>query len=730
MFFKQCCLMIRSPKFCRNYLLIFRCSLLLLMISGESFANNRNDLGNFDTIFIAEKNKFIQAVKVMPGDTAVSYPVIRNFEAELNRTGVYVENIQSLTIIEKEKAKRSLMYFLQAVNKKIEKNQFHLFELSGALLAYQKVLRTILQHQPILPVTASITLSNCQLITAAFTQYNEASLLTDITTFKRVSASPEFILQFLEANPDFRFADSLLLEKVLHDPMSVVYYLRKADVILQSKIKRSDNTYIRLLASLSDNKYAKDLAVFIPHMEKGMIREEDILQARAEPAKYFQLLVNTFLQSRQLITPMFLQPLKNGIRDKAIGFYVNEINHLHNATDAVRFASVNGLRPEDLYFIITTCGDELYTSSFLGLYNRFIAQLTDQSIEGFFDAVQGENFNVFIRLAANYNVLDHFLDKFSPEKKVELLRSYINNIEKDPATALEKAMDIADSFGALKGSSSASEIMYAEIANNFNRCVSEKNYLGNRLYGILNDMLPLTKSENDLQKLWSVLGNYEVLEYSTLSSLGQQITEVVLFYGDDDGVASFSNFLKNYTDKTKWVLTRNKQWISIQSLTNNQFTIYANLPLDIEQQADVGAQDSLFNYLEKNSLQPSIVIHRGHSYHLEKTLKRLTPTVKLTILGSCGGYNKAISIASINPDVQIIGSKKTGSKSINDPILNITNTLLANGKNLSWPSIWKELGEDFKKDKSLLAQFNEYFSPSQNLGLFVLKLYNGNNKVL
>jgi hypothetical protein len=106
----------------------------------------------------------------------------------------------------------------------------------------------------------------------------------------------------------------------------------------------------------------------------------------------------------------------------------------------------------------------------------------------------------------------------------------------------------------------------------------------------------------------------------------------------------------------------------------------------------------------------------------------LQPSVKLAILGSCGSYNKAISIASINPDVQVIGSKKTGSKSINDPIIDEINETLLNRKDLLWPEIWKKLAARFGKDEVALSLFNEYFPPSDNLSLFVLKLFNYYNR--
>jgi hypothetical protein len=109
-------------------------------------------------------------------------------------------------------------------------------------------------------------------------------------------------------------------------------------------------------------------------------------------------------------------------------------------------------------------------------------------------------------------------------------------------------------------------------------------------------------------------------------------------------------------------------------------------------------------------------------------LKRLRPSVKLAILGSCGSYNSAISIASINPDIQIIGSKKMGTKSINDPMIDAINETLLNKNDLYWPGIWDELAARFSKDELTLNVFNEYIPPGKNVGLFVLKLFNSNNR--
>ncbi|MGE5108094.1 MAG: hypothetical protein ACM3H8_11150, partial [Sphingobacteriales bacterium] len=106
------------------------------------------------------------------------------------------------------------------------------------------------------------------------------------------------------------------------------------------------------------------------------------------------------------------------------------------------------------------------------------------------------------------------------------------------------------------------------------------------------------------------------------------------------------------------------------------------------------------------------------------TLKRLQPSVKLAILGSCGGYNSILSVANISPDAQIIVSKKTGSKVINDPMIEVINGTLKNKKNLIWTEVWRKLTTRFSEDEFVLNIFNEYIPPAKNVSLFVLKLFN------
>lgn len=658
------------------------------------------------------------------GVDSLSIPLLANyFDAEVTEIHTSIKSNRKLKELEKDKAIRSLVFFIQELNKGLAWQKINIYEIPGALKAYNSLLTAILSQKSIINLMAPLSPRLSQLLATSFSQYKESALLDDIAVYKRMASSPEFILQYLESKPRYRFADSLLIVAAANDPLQIVYYLGADKPGVKERILNAKNIYIQEMVSLAKDKYVSELLPFVKPLAEKIITPEEILGKRADIKSYFQMLVNTLQDAVNSPDPpsAFLDPLREGIRQKAFSFYVNPINELHNAGETTRFASVKDLRPEDLYYIITSCGAELYTSSYLGLYKRLMEHFKEQSADALFEKMYYDNYHIFIRLAANYNVLDDFLKQIPRENQSMLLKRFIDGIESDTYTGLERAMDIADCFSALVSDPEIIDIMQTELESNLSRCTVKRQYLGIRLYRILLEVLEQVKQKDN--RLWATLGNYEVLKRDALTNKNGEIVQLVLFYGDEDGIASFNDYMKLFGDKSKWEIVKKENWVSIHSVADPQFIIYANRPLSIKEQLDVHAQDSLIAFLHGQSLEPTILVHRGHSYHMDKTLRRMEPSVKLAILGSCGGYNKAISIATINPDVQVIASKQKGSTSINNAILSAINESLVKKEDLAWTDVWKKLEDRFRGDEASLRLFNEYFPPSKNVSLFVLKLF-------
>ena len=55
--------------------------------------------------------------------------------------------------------------------------------------------------------------------------------------------------------------------------------------------------------------------------------------------------------------------------------YVRKMNDLHEEKDPVRFRCIDGFSPQSLYFLLVYGQDEIYTSSFLGTFNRMMQRM-------------------------------------------------------------------------------------------------------------------------------------------------------------------------------------------------------------------------------------------------------------------------------------------------------------------------------------------------------------------
>jgi len=709
----------RNPVVCSLILLL---ALLPVSISAQTVtlvtANERLKEEQVDF------SQYIQSIFI---DSNVAGRLQWFVEFEVDSINQSVVNDTVLSEPEKAKAIQSLVYFLKQLSENLSLQKFDIYDIPDALESYKLTLRALLRHTPYLELVNKLGPRSSQLLANAFWQYNECTELEDIAVFKRVASLPAYILQFLESRPGFRYADSLLVLVAAHYPSKVVSYLLQHKPGLQLLIRMNKNIYLQQIVSLSENRFISELLPFIIPLAEKRITVTEILDKRKDPKTYFELLVNTLkheLSRPAIASSIFLIPLRNGIKDKSISFYVNQINELHSSAAEIRFAAVNDLRVEDLYYIITSCEEELYTSSYLGLYRRLMEHFNTPAVDSLFNIVHYDNFQPFMRMAAIYNTLGDFLSCMPQQTAAGLLNRFISGIETDANTGLAKAMDVADAFSGFSTLPGISLMIQQELKSNFDRCKLDQSFFGMRLYSILQNVFDLVKKKDSLNKLWANLGNHELLERKVLQNKRDEIIELVLFYGDEDGNGSFNNFIRMYKDPTRWIISKNNFWITIRSLSDQPVIIYANLPLDNETEMDLLAQDSLFAFLRLQMAEPVILIHRGHSYHLSHTLRRLQPSVKLAILGSCGGYNSLLNIANISPDAQIIVSKKIGSQFINDPMIDVINETLQNNRNLIWSEIWEKLRIRFSKNELMLNLFNEYIPPTKNVSLFVLKLFN------
>jgi hypothetical protein len=672
-----------------------------------------------------EQKEFRQFIAHQTFDENIRNVLEKFNNYDINNLQVDIRKMMELDQREKMKAIRCIGYFLKELRSQLQKDQLNVYKVPALLEAFKEMLPAFVTKIKIDRYLDNLDWRSTQVLANTFWQFDSKKNIEDISTYRRLLKTPEFILPFLEKNPHHGLRDSLILYYATHFPDDLILYLKKKQNGLADIITQHPDIYIRQISNLSGNLNATELVPFTEQLVQNKITVDTILGKRKKVNEYFQLLVNTILKNREQLQPSsFQKALYHALYEKSIDFYAKEINALHASPDQMRFASVKTLRPVDLYYIIVMCDNELYTSTYLGLYKRLMEYFKDRPADSLFTLVKNDQFRKFIRIAAGYNTLDDFLKHMSPDSRKKVMHDFIAGIsnDADEEDALQDAVEVADAFPSFAQDPELNEFVQYELSSNLDKCRNENAYQCVRLYSILNN---LYKGLNNQATSFiaTALEHYQQLPVNALKNARGEVIELVLFYGDDDGKASFQSFSNLFKDSSQWQITKNENWIEIRSKQEFPLIIFANLPLSNEDEKDLEAMVALTNYLKTQSLEPTILIHRGHSYHLKNTLKQLSPFTKLAILGSCGGYNNVQKIITANPDMQIIASRQVGSMSVNDPMLSVINTSLAEGKDLIWSTAWSDLDEKFKKSPEASKLFSEYVPPFKNISLFVYKLY-------
>jgi len=406
--------------------------------------------------------------------------------------------------------------------------------------------------------------------------------------------------------------------------------------------------------------------------------------------------------------------------------YVRDMNDLHEEKDAVRFKTIEGFTPIELYYIMVYGQDEIYTSSFVGTFKRMMERMGDTVKGGdLLTQVHYDKFRTFIRMCAGYNTLSTFLGTMDESTKSQLMKDFIAGLDKGADDDLEDAVDVADAFGSINDPKLI-DFLQKEVRANYERSYKERSMKGMRVYALLATLFNgLKGSDNQaaIQAQSEILSlpPINLVQYKNLVDDSGIVYEQVFFYGDEDGKNSYASFMGNFRDG-KWKVANSKYWTTITSTSGKPIVIYANNPLP--EPEDEESQKQLADYLASKGISPTVVIHRGHSYHLPLTLERLNKKSRIVILGSCGGYHNLSVVLDHSPDAHIISSKQTGAMNVNEPIIKNIETLIQEGKDVEWIQLWKDLNNYFNtKMPSYKSTFADYVPPYKNLGAIFIKAY-------
>ena len=546
----------------------------------------------------------------------------------------------------------------------------------------------------------------------------------NIMLLKYSQAYPDQVFQMLRENPDLPFRDSLIKIGAYAYP-NRLYDYAAANNKLGYAIRQLDDPLVQAISKIATSGGSGQLYFpFLDNIMQGKQTLKDIDAVKEDEVKYYKLLVKTRLDylSRSLDGEKLygMAALEERMKAKVKDHFVKTINALHEETDPVRFRILTQLNAQELYYLAVFSESEIYTSSYVrGVYPYMMQRIGNRG-DSMLASVNFDKFKKFIRLAAGFNTLSNFLGTFPDNSQAEvLMRAFVNNLES--SKGLEDGVDIADSYASISETiKPIAAKMLENVKANLDRNMAQGNQRGTVMYNLLYKLFLSADSTNNinLSKEFGIPPVYNI-NYNTLTTDTQGVVMQVFFYGDDDGRRNYSLYLPQFANANWKKVQDNKNWIAFASTKGKPIIIYANKPLNEETGELDKAQEALNAYLAEKGIQPTVVIHRGHSYYADYTIKQIQPSAKIVFLGSCGGYHLIHSVLKNAPDAHIIASKQIGKEIINRPFIDLVNEKLRNGQNIDWIPFWKE----FRSKAGKVEGFEDYIPPHKNLGAIFIKAY-------
>jgi hypothetical protein len=388
---------------------------------------------------------------------------------------------------------------------------------------------------------------------------------------------------------------------------------------------------------------------------------------------------------------------------------VQLINELHEESDAVRFRSLDRFDAHEIYTLMVYSENEIYTSTFLGMYAQMMDKMDVKSSFEFLHHADFNKFRTFIKMAAGYNSLNSFLARMTEYEKQKLFAKLVTGLQ-NANDNLESAVAIADTYGSLK--STANKALFEKAILDYYVQIKERDIEGEQLYSLILNVFEIGGGLSSKKAYTKQEVNLRILPISRVFKDNKNIQQH-FFFDDEDGRASYGHFLATF-QSGNWELIDHETFVVIKSTAGKKVEMYINKP-----DTEFDGQDAIKAYFQETERWPDVVVHRGHSYYASAAIESLTPNAEIVFLGSCGGYNAISSVLKYSPEAQIISSKQIGTMMVNDVLCYELNEVIRGGKDIVWDDLWAKLNVKLVNE----SRFNDYIPPHKNLGALLIKTY-------
>lgn len=403
--------------------------------------------------------------------------------------------------------------------------------------------------------------------------------------------------------------------------------------------------------------------------------------------------------------------------------YVRVINELHDERDPKkRFACIDDFNWKELYTLLVYSEEEIFTSTFNGVFERLIFRINEEKISGdkMLSIVKYNKFRTFIKTCANYNKLGDFLKTMPKDQSRMLISKFTNNLDVQEGD-LSSAIDVANAFSSITDSTLL-VYMRENIDREYKRVEKTGDRNGTAIYGLLKSLF-VEQNKKDVNWFNSMAAKYKLHPINKISQhelygMDSVHRQVHFFYDDEDGEASYASFIATFSTPN-YKITQNPLYVLIQSVKGRKVHIYANHPKsELEGQAMLTRLMDTAFYKDVQTF-----VHRGHSYYAMNTIDQIPPKTKIVFLGSCGSYHNIHEVLAHSENVHIISSKQIGTMGVNNPLLLYIAETIREGKDLVWSDVWAKTEKSIAKNADAMSKFRDYVAPDKNLGAIFLQAF-------
>lgn len=403
---------------------------------------------------------------------------------------------------------------------------------------------------------------------------------------------------------------------------------------------------------------------------------------------------------------------------------VRIINDLHEEPASVRFDTVEGFSASAMYDLVSVGRDDVYTSTFNGLFDRFVDKMGNEDID-FSDIIAQDprrlqSLPAFLEGVASFSRVGDFLREIGDTEQVELIDTLFNEINDTDNNELFIHSTASFVQGMLAADHNI-EYVEAKIIEGYQ---NSEGHLKDQ-YGVLGAWLSNTAGREISDEHEAFFDKLSENERYHLPDLSQKSTEDLLdehgrnyqlhiFYDDEDGHMSYAHY-KRFMQQDGWSIEENKEdGIALFQKDANGREVHAYVSMP---HADGEAAEYIKEAAQEEGISFSVIAHRGHSYHVDGSLDQIDDKAQIVFLGSCGGYQNVENVLESSSNAHILSTSGTGSMYVNDPLLTWINKDILYKDAVDWSGIDSKLS----KMKNENASF--YHTPPENLALMFSKKF-------